>query len=95
MLRAKLIKEGYLPENTPNWNVIRTPLIDQNKLMALAATSLTGAVKLKMQVEEWDTCAECGTMYCIKLDLVDQDAKVSVQPGAAPPFRNTPPQRRP
>ena len=89
----RLREEGYISDKTPFSNQFRVQVMDQEKLKKQAVTSLSGKVKIKEIVYTWDVCCKCGTLYCLKVEEIEQDALIQMQPmpGAQrPPFRNFP-----
>lgn len=81
----QLKEEGYLSPEYPVGMIFQTPLVDQAKMQKTVLSSLTGMTKIKVIVEYFDTCASCGTVYCTSWNMIEQDAKLSVQQPAPPP----------
>ena len=86
----RLREEGYISDKTPFSNQFRVQVMDQEKLIKQAITSLSGKVKIKEIVYTWDVCCKCGTLYCLTVEEIDQDAMIQMQPAPAPGFRNFP-----
>lgn len=75
----KFKESGILSEKAAGNLVFPIPMADTEKLQQAALRSLTGMITMNSLNIWWDICEMCGTMYCIKVETVEQQVPVRIQ----------------
>lgn len=73
---------GLLPPVYPEGMMDMLPLIDQSKPPALISADMTTKVPVVMMYK--DRCADCGTLYSSKFEIVEQKGKVRMMNPTGP-----------
>ncbi|MDP2730299.1 MAG: hypothetical protein Q8O55_07445 [Dehalococcoidales bacterium] len=85
---VKLKESGVLGKNAAANLVFPIPMVDQEKLKQSVLVALAAQVTITSMNIWWDICEMCGTMYCIRAEIVEQTVPLQMQaknPFSVPP----------